>query len=215
MRSASALFVDSMRCMAFAVAVVFLSLSAAAAPVLQIDAIDGKLNGAKGVEIQGVLYDVSFQDGSCIAVFSGCIDADDFLHSTFLSAVHASNALRAQVFLDGPLGLFDTHPELTRGCTSTEYCNVWTPYQPFNGLFFANYSWVGGPTGNGGFLLTMDFSAVPQYTWAVWSLAAAPAVSAAPEPGTLALLLLGFAGLGYARHTRRLKADPSRGFGLA
>lgn len=76
----------------------------------------GKLLGASGVDVSGTLYDVQFIDGSCASVFSGCDSASDFDFDVS-GALHASIALLTQVFVDGPLGNFDTVPSLTTGCS--------------------------------------------------------------------------------------------------
>ena len=99
-----------------------------AAPILQIDP-SGQLTGAKGVIVDGSLYDVSFKDGTCITLFSGCDQISDFTFSSQTSAIKASKALLDQVFVDG-MYLFDTFPALTTGCTVSNQCYIYTPYSP-------------------------------------------------------------------------------------
>lgn len=65
----------------------------------------GQLIGASGVEVdvggQVVLYDVSFQEGTCGGIFDGCDNAaDDFAFSNETAAEAAAEALMAQVFVD-------------------------------------------------------------------------------------------------------------------
>lgn len=43
----------------------------------------GALIGAKGVNVAGTLYDVTFEGGTCASIFSGCDAASD-LRSTML-----------------------------------------------------------------------------------------------------------------------------------
>ena len=79
----------------------------------------GQLTGAQNVVVSGTLYDVTFVDGTCIALFSGCDAVNDFDISVG-AANAAANALIDQVFKDSGLGLFDTDPELTSGCSLPE-----------------------------------------------------------------------------------------------
>ena len=39
---------------------------------------NGNLLGASGVDVNGVLYDVAFQDGICEQLYSGCDQNSDF-----------------------------------------------------------------------------------------------------------------------------------------
>jgi hypothetical protein len=81
------------------------------------------------------LYDVQFLDGSCISLYSGCDEDSDFTFQTFSSAKLASQALLDQVFLDVPLGSFDSNLTLTAGCGhfSEDWCRLLTPYAPYVG----------------------------------------------------------------------------------
>jgi hypothetical protein len=103
-----------------------LSSASWATPVLQVDA-NGILTGATGVNVAGTLYDVSFQDGTCISVFSGCDAVSDFTFTQATASV-ASAALLSQVFVDGSSGQFDSNTAITRGCTSERECDVFTPF---------------------------------------------------------------------------------------
>ena len=76
--------------------------------------------------MDGNLYDVQFLDGTCIGLYNGCDEISDFTFQTQSSAALASQALLDQVFLDGPLGNFDSDPTLTFGCSSFYECEVWT-----------------------------------------------------------------------------------------
>lgn len=70
--------------------------------------------------------------GSWTAPASTCLGAAmpcrNFTFATFGEAAAAANALLEQVFVDAPgIGDFDTHPELTFGCTDPPACFVAIP----------------------------------------------------------------------------------------
>lgn len=166
------------------------ALSASAAPILTIS--DGILTGARNVEVKGKFYAVNFIDGSCNSLFRSC-SVTAFAFTKFTDGIGASQALLDQVFVDGPLGSFDSRPELTRGCTNTTVCEIVTPWDVWGGTnvntgFADNYGttaldWAGAtPWGVG-----TDFSTLPAYSWAVFS----PAVVTIPEPSTIWLFALG------------------------
>ena len=91
-------------------------------PVLLVNG-GGILTGARNVDVDGLFYDVKFVDGTCHDVFAGCDALSDFQFATFEGAVAAADALLKQVFVDVPsVGNFDTHPELTFGCTDASLC---------------------------------------------------------------------------------------------
>jgi hypothetical protein len=165
-----------------------------AAPVLQITG--GVLTGAKGVEVSGVLYDVEFKDGTCVALFSGCNQVSDFVFQSQVAAAAAAQALLNSVFLDSAFGQFDSQPALTNGCSNASQCLANIPFET-DGL-----SVLGSAAGNmvleGSDSLwnsntDIDFgtAAINYFTYAIFSRAAI----AIPEPGSLALIGLGFAAL--------------------
>ena len=53
-----------------------LSVSSANAAILNV--VGGELQGATGIDVGGRSLDVSFLDGTCIALFSGCNETSDF-----------------------------------------------------------------------------------------------------------------------------------------
>ncbi len=180
-----------------ALSMMFMSTMANA---LSLDVQDGQLMGASGVNVSGKLYDVSFVEGTCIEVFSGCDENSDFLFGGDRGLADlASQALVDQVFIDGPLGLFGTHAELTNGISDTAYGFVLTGssagsnaggavaiinsagYAPNPGQEIGSFIYWSGAD-------TADFSGA-RTVWGVWSAAEVPA------PATLVLLLTGLFGI--------------------
>ncbi|MGD1877541.1 MAG: PEP-CTERM sorting domain-containing protein [Kiloniellaceae bacterium] len=98
---------------------------AGATPVLNV--VGGQLVGASNVEVLGVLYDVTFVEGSCVEVFSGCDNAaEDFDFTHFTPALAAAQALLDSVFI----GIFDDDPSLTFICPAIRnHCAATIPYE--------------------------------------------------------------------------------------
>ena len=94
----------------------------AQAVTLNVDSGTGQLLGATEVDVDGVLYDVDFVEGSCVALFDGCDSTSDFTFTTSTAALAAANALQSQVFTDTVAGNFNTEPELTFCCYDIASC---------------------------------------------------------------------------------------------
>lgn len=173
---------------------------------------EGLLTGASGVVVGGRSYSVSFLDGSCFSLFSGC-SASSFEFQSYDSAKIANQALLDQVFLDVPLGQFDSRPELTVGCSDPIRCYVNTPYflEP-NGLVvyltsLVNYGPAHQPQdntwGGSGEDVTLDLTSRGSATYAVWL--GEPTTSTVPEPKLMTLL--GTAGFALSLALRRRRAS--------
>lgn len=99
---------------------------------------DGTLIGASGVDVNGTLYNVSFQDGSCFILFNGCDDNTDFTFGGNKElGVIASQALIDQVLLDSDEGDFDSVSRLTNGCDNLWVCYISTVVVTYGGSTLA------------------------------------------------------------------------------
>lgn len=157
----------------------------------------GQLMGATAVNVDGTFYDVSFLEGSCNSLFSGCT-THTFQTST--AAALASQALLDQVFI----GVYDTTPSLTNGIENT-VAAVFTLYNTSAIGFTRMTAWNGISEGQDVVLDQTvaewvlfknrdsgdsNFPASETTTWAVWAPSAVPVPAAAWLFGS-ALLGLG------------------------
>ena len=80
--------------------------------------------GATNVDVNGTLYDVSFTNGICSSLFTGCDDISDFTFQDQTAADAAKVSLRL-LFAETPSLLED--PSLIEGCED-EICQVIIAY---------------------------------------------------------------------------------------
>nr|MBL8412069.1 VPLPA-CTERM sorting domain-containing protein [Dechloromonas sp.] len=164
----------------------------------------GKLAGARNSLVEGNFYDVSFVDGTCASVFSGCDSPSDF---QFQDSFYASAATQA-LFNHVLTGIYDSDPPRTVGCSFGLACLVTTPFSvspnsdsllwviAMNGEDIRVADSIES-SGNARRSL-LDFTNEIAYVWAVWSPADRATV---PEPASLGLVLGALAVLGA--HARR------------
>ena len=164
---------------------------------LLLDIDNGELLGASNIEIDGILYNVSFREGTCIELFNDCDETLDFLFQDKASANKASLALLSSVFSTSS---FDDDPALTFGCESSDICTIWTPYDISTNIVLTsvmyNYSTtsilIDGFSNLDTVTRPVDMSLSTTATFAAWSLAT-PVVA----PSTFALMCIGLLGLGF------------------
>ena len=190
----------------------FITLWASSSQAAILNVVGGELFGASDVEVGGLLYDVEFIDGTCIALFGDCDELSDFPFSTALEAGAASLALLDQVFIDGLLGDFESNLKLINGCeeSATPKCEAITPYDfsPIDPGIILYSAAINIPIGTSGSdndaavigRLMSDSSGTFGATsvYAIWS-----PVTSVPEPAGIALFGIGLLGMMF---TRRRKA---------
>ena len=212
------MFIPRLKPLALAAAIVASAglMAEARAATLIIDGF-GQLTGAEGVDVNGTLYDVTFADGTCTALFNGCDEEADFTFNSGAVAADAAQALLDQVFVDVGFGEFDSAPSLTNGCNVDANCNAFIPYG-FAGDFISIASAQNNPMADIDTVKPSlaagpdnDFAFNIYVTYALFS-AAGPDLPGdnpdtpgadVPAPSALLLFAIGLAGLATAGRSRR------------
>lgn len=182
-------------------------VSAHGTPLLQLQInSSGELTGATGVDVDGLFYNFSLEQGSCVELYAGC-NPDDFPFRTESVAEDAANALIQNVFIDSPNGNFAIDLDKITGCNpGVVGCIIFIPVPQYGGeipgIVHGTCIVIHPPSplfgGEGcGFGAGDDTPLLTGDDYAVF----AP-LTTAPEPGTLALLGLGFISLVGARRKR-------------
>ena len=191
-------------CMVFA--------SAHGTPLLQLQInSSGELTGATGVEVDGLFYNVSLKQGSCVELYAGC-NPDDFPFQTESVAEDAANALIQNMFIDGPNGNFATDLNKITGCNpGVVGCSILIPVPHYGGdtpgivrgtcIIIHPPSALFGGEGCGFGAADDRAFTDPGIVYAVFS-----PLATLPEPGTLTLLGLGIVVLVGACRKRRSTA---------
>ena len=185
------------------------SVPAITGSAVELQVSGGILTGALEVNVGGTLYDVSFVDDTCAAVFSGCDQISDFTFTTNLAAAAAGQALFDTVLVDTPDGMFDSNPNLTLGCPGDpnvpDLCQIFIPFDTTGTLVsgrLASNAALESSDVVGGFFgaMTPAFDTSDDhggfFVWAVFT------PSQVPEPSALVLLGIGLAGLVFSHRKR-------------
>ncbi len=193
--------------MAFMAGVAPLCFSVSSASAATYNLVDGKLIGAFDVDVGGTLYDVVFEQDSCINLYGRCDSATDFTFQTQSEAQTAADALLHQVFSNDDS--YDLDPTLTKGCVASGGCQIYTPFAIFepiadlvlvNAMVVANYPAGSSPdmTLQGIFRSEQRILEVG-YLYATWT-----PTTVIPIPAAAWLFgsaLVGFVGLGRRKKT--------------
>lgn len=199
--------ISSLLCKVVTTCTFAFAAQASATPTLLVDS-NGLLIGANNVDVGGVIYNVTFADGSCNSLFNGCTSTAFAFH-TPSDASLAAQALLDQVFIDGPAGQFDSHPEKTLGCSSVDQCATIIPYNTHVvfSRFVDSVLDINSSASNGNFDTTIGFfdfassdTAFNIYqNYAIFELAPRQV----PEPSSSALIGVAMAGLAFARRRKQ------------
>lgn len=178
-----------------------------ASAATQIVNESGILTGASGVIVDGASYDVSFVEGELVYLYFDQAHPR-FVFSSQQQAVLAAQSLIDQVFVDTPLGQFDSESSKTFGCQDDALACIsiiassnFVPYGGFVGMSVNSSS--GFAFGDRALDSFWEFGdgtiEFPGYNFAVFT----PSAQAVPEPDTWLLMIGGFALAGMAMRRRR------------
>ncbi len=190
----------TIRTITLAATLAVLTGTSSMAATVTLNVVGGQLRGASNVDVNGTLFDVEFVDGTCAAIFDGCEGLSDFDFPTLDLAEAAAISLGDTVFVDGPLGDFDSDPALTFGI-EPNFAGVGIIVVPlalpaFLGtvqtVVFLNTGGLDGPS-RSSMGVNVDLSNADGSTFARFTPSLIPAV---PLPASGFLLLAAIAGFG-------------------
>ncbi len=181
----------------------FFCFSAFAAPTPIVE--NGQLIGAYDVDVNGVVYDVRFVEGSLRELFYSSTDDTWNFDFDSTGAFHATRALVDQVYrIDGVWTEFIDSPSFTFGIgTGHSQMRLLTPYTSVGGASGIPHSMVYMYQGYKPTAVSSqgysgaDTRSDPGYVYADWTVSN----NSVPVPGTFILLGLGI--IGVAGTTRR------------
>lgn len=171
---------------------------------------NGKLLGATGIQVGTSFYDMTFIDGTCAEIFSGCDELSDFSFRTESDALRARDALQ-KILVDGPNGLFSSKPDLVSGCNNSDICAFYIPFAiPSRRNLATEVKFVneGSNSKYGDHTVIADFDidsttkGNTASTYIVWTPSEIRQSSAIPEPSTTSLLMCSLLAL-FARIKRQ------------
>ena len=174
----------------FTISVLLLHTLFAHAATLTID--NNIITGASGVNFNGILYNITLDDGTCESLFNGCDQAADFPFAT-ITETEARAALT--VFLD--LIVTTTiaqSPPIFRGCDPTTVCSLITPvsFDNLNRPYFFTITFTNQPYVFDSPLFLhpslIDTTSILSATYARWTPQQNNNI---PEPNALMLLGIG------------------------
>jgi hypothetical protein len=186
----------------------------------------GKLAGARGLEVDGTLYDVDFESGQIFDIF----EEDNFFFESYEDGIPFFEALDEFVFT----GIYDNDPFQTRGCGvfqvgNYNVCTVITPYEwslengnsvtysvalynapdPLFGEDFFSYDDYVAYDHTYRYIdssIPLDTSYDPFHTFANWSASSKTSVPELDAAGLLQAFALLFGTVVVARESKRRKA---------
>jgi hypothetical protein len=188
-----------------AAAVLALSLPSVTSGATLLVNGSNQLTGATGVNIGGSLYNVSFQE--CDIGSGGFSAGCTPFFTTQAGAGLAAQALLDQVLIDGAAGAFDTHPELTFGCSDLIQCIVAVPYN-FTADTMAAFNDAPPATDSAGYA-PFYWNSFAHGTTPLNGAVFASFTPSVPEPATWAMMLLGFGAIGASMRRRPRLATAS------
>lgn len=184
-----------------------------AASAVSLVLTDGKLSGARGVDVGGILYDVDFRSGTALDVYGA--DMSGVFFTTLAEATSATQALSSQVLT----GIYDTDPSMTYGVPAggmngagfgafvTAYAFSNLGCAPPSCAWF--YRFLNYADESADFMQRIGHGTsfgTAGYLYADWSLAS---VSPVPLPGALGFILSGFGAM-VAMQRRGRNASSAR-----